>query len=104
MPAKSLSGKKCLITGAASGIGRATALAAGGRGAQLFLTDIDEAALAQVAREVTAGAGTVRYHRPADVADREAVGSLAREIHDAHGSLDVVMNIAGVSTCEPSGG
>jgi NAD(P)-dependent dehydrogenase (short-subunit alcohol dehydrogenase family) len=97
MPAKSLIGKKCLITGAASGIGRATALAAAGRGAQLFLSDVDEAGLAQVARDVTAG-GTVRYHGPADVADREAVGSMAREIHDDHGSLDVVMNIAGVST------
>jgi NAD(P)-dependent dehydrogenase (short-subunit alcohol dehydrogenase family) len=97
MPAKSLSGKKCLITGAASGIGRATALAAGGRGAQLFLTDIDEAGLAQVASDVTAAGGTVRYQGPADVADREAVGSMAREIHVAHGSLDVVMNIAGVS-------
>jgi NAD(P)-dependent dehydrogenase (short-subunit alcohol dehydrogenase family) len=98
MPAKSLSGKKCLITGAASGIGRATTLAAGRRGAQLFLTDIDEAGLAQLASEVTAGGGTVRHHSPADVADREAVGSMAREIHDAHGSVDVVMNIAGVST------
>jgi NAD(P)-dependent dehydrogenase (short-subunit alcohol dehydrogenase family) len=98
MPAKSLSGKKCLITGAASGIGRATALAAGSRGAQLFLTDVDEAGLAQVAREVTAGGGTVPYQGPADVTDRDAVGSLAREIHDAHRSLDVVMNIAGVST------
>jgi NAD(P)-dependent dehydrogenase (short-subunit alcohol dehydrogenase family) len=98
MPAKNFSGKKCLITGAASGIGRATALAAGSRGAQLFLTDIDEAALAQVAREVAGAGGTVPYHGPADVADREAVGSMAREIHDAHGGLDVVMNIAGVST------
>jgi NAD(P)-dependent dehydrogenase (short-subunit alcohol dehydrogenase family) len=98
MPAKSLSGKKCLITGAASGIGRATALAAGRRGAQLFLTDVDEAGLAQVASEVTAGGGSLRHHGPADIADREAVGSMAREIHAAHGSLDVVMNIAGVST------
>ncbi len=35
---------------------------------------------------------------PADVADHEAVVALAAELHAAHGSMDVVMNIAGIST------
>ena len=39
MGVRDLSGKRCLITGAASGIGRATALASARRGAELFLTD-----------------------------------------------------------------
>src|SRR4051812_17264370 len=42
---KDLRDKKCLITGAASGIGRATAIAAGREGAELFLTDINAAQL-----------------------------------------------------------
>ena len=37
------------------------------------------------------------YHRAADIADHEAVIALASEIHDAHGSMDVVMNVAGIS-------
>jgi len=38
---ENLAGKRCLITGAASGIGRATAIAVAGQGAELFLTDRD---------------------------------------------------------------
>ncbi|HEV7481740.1 MAG TPA: SDR family NAD(P)-dependent oxidoreductase [Solirubrobacterales bacterium] len=41
MPVASLHGKRCFVTGAASGIGRATALAAARQGADLYLTDID---------------------------------------------------------------
>ena len=46
------SGKRCFITGAASGIGRATALAAARRGADLYLTDIDAEALERAAAEI----------------------------------------------------
>ena len=42
MAIRTLDGKKCLVTGAASGIGRATAVAAAGRGAELVLTDVNE--------------------------------------------------------------
>jgi NAD(P)-dependent dehydrogenase (short-subunit alcohol dehydrogenase family) len=101
MPVKTLSGRKCLITGAASGIGRATAAAAGRRGAELFLTDIDAAGLEKVAEELSAAGGGVRHAGPADLTDREAVAAMAREVHDTHGSLDVVMNVAGVSTWGP---
>ncbi|NKV38772.1 SDR family NAD(P)-dependent oxidoreductase, partial [Rhodococcus hoagii] len=47
MAIRTLDGKKCLVTGAASGIGRATAVAAAGRGAELVLTDVNEAGLAE---------------------------------------------------------
>jgi NAD(P)-dependent dehydrogenase (short-subunit alcohol dehydrogenase family) len=95
---KDLSGKRCLITGAASGIGRATALAAAGKGAELFLTDINGEGLASVGREIDNGGGKVSHLRAADVSDHDAVVALAEEIHASHGSMDVVMNIAGVST------
>jgi NAD(P)-dependent dehydrogenase (short-subunit alcohol dehydrogenase family) len=93
-----LGGKRCLITGAASGIGRATAFAAAVEGAQLFLTDIDGERLDAVADELRAAGAIVGAAVPADVADHESVVALAAEIHAAHGSMDVVMNIAGIST------
>lgn len=98
MAVRDLRGKKCLITGAASGIGRATAVAAGREGAELFLTDIQAEALQQVAEEIRAAGGTVSAALPADISSFEAVVALADEIHAGHGSMDVVMNIAGIST------
>lgn len=98
MTVSDLRGRRCLITGAASGIGRSTALASAARGAEVFLTDIDAPGLERVVEEVGAQGGTAKYARPADVADHDAVVAMADEIHAAHGSMDVVMNIAGVST------
>jgi NAD(P)-dependent dehydrogenase (short-subunit alcohol dehydrogenase family) len=95
---KDLRGKRCLITGAASGIGRATALAAAARGAELYLTDIQAEALDGVVAEVGRGGGAVAYAKAADVTDHAAIVAMAAEIHAAHGSMDVVMNVAGVST------
>ncbi len=92
---RDLNGKKCLITGAASGIGRATAVQAARAGAELFLTDVDAAGLESFVSEIGAA---VSYHRAADVSDHEAVAAMAEEIHSAHGTLDVAMNIAGIST------
>jgi NAD(P)-dependent dehydrogenase (short-subunit alcohol dehydrogenase family) len=101
MSVEGLRGKRCLITGAASGIGRATALASADRGAELFLTDIEGEGLERVGGEVRRAGGTVSYLKAADVADHEAVVALAAEVHDAHDSIDVVMNVAGVSTWGP---
>jgi NAD(P)-dependent dehydrogenase (short-subunit alcohol dehydrogenase family) len=95
---RTLKGRRCLITGAASGIGRATSLAAAAQGAELFLTDLDGTGLTAVVRELEATGGRVAAAAPADVSDYEAVAALAAEIHAAHGSMDVVMNIAGIST------
>lgn len=95
------SGKKCLITGAASGIGRATALAAAARGADLFLTDIDDAGLAAVVGAVQRAGGRVSAHAALDIADLAAVRRFADEVHAAHRSLDLVMNIAGISVWGP---
>jgi NAD(P)-dependent dehydrogenase (short-subunit alcohol dehydrogenase family) len=93
-----LRGKQCLITGAASGIGRATAIDAARRGAVLFLTDVQAEALEGVAEEIRGASGTVAYVKAADVTDHEAIVAMAAEVHAEHGSMDVVMNIAGVST------
>jgi NAD(P)-dependent dehydrogenase (short-subunit alcohol dehydrogenase family) len=95
---KDLADKRCLITGAASGIGRATAIAVAGHGAELFLTDRDGEGLERVAAEIRASGGTVTYFGAADVGDHEAVVALAAEVHSRAPSMDVVMNIAGIST------
>jgi NAD(P)-dependent dehydrogenase (short-subunit alcohol dehydrogenase family) len=91
-------GKRCLITGAASGIGRATALAAAARGADLFLTDLQADALEETVAEVRSRGGTVTWSRAADIADHAAVVALAEEAQAAAGrSMDVVMNVAGIA-------
>ena len=63
MTITSLAGKKCFITGAASGIGRAVARDAARQGADLFLTDIDRAGLEAIVDELRASGGTVGDHR-----------------------------------------
>lgn len=98
MALQTLNGKRCFVTGAASGIGRATALAAARQGADLYLTDIQDEALERTVAEIGRGGGRVSHSRVLDIRDHAAVQALAAEIHADHGSMDVVMNIAGVST------
>jgi NAD(P)-dependent dehydrogenase (short-subunit alcohol dehydrogenase family) len=90
-------GKRVLVTGAASGIGRATAIRAARIGAEVHLTDRNAADLAEVAAEIRANGGTVGVVRPADVTDLAAVQELADAVHAQGGSVDVVMNVAGIS-------
>ncbi|MBA4151987.1 MAG: short chain dehydrogenase [Acinetobacter sp.] len=93
----SLKNKKCLITGAASGIGRATAIAAAQEGAELFLTDLMQDKLIEVVTEIRTAGGQVSFFQAFDIADIDAVRGFADTIHNQSGSLDVLMNIAGVS-------
>src|SRR4051794_3037142 len=93
-----LRGKRCLITGAASGIGRATAIAAAGQGAELFLTDRNGEGLERVAAEIRAAGGAVTHFATVDLVDHDAVVAFAAEVHALAASMDVVMNIAGIST------
>lgn len=94
---KTLQDRRCFITGAASGIGKATASAAAAEGAILFLTDVDGPRLDQAVRDVLAAGGRVAAHRALDIADYDAVRAFAQELHHRYGSMDVVMNIAGIS-------
>ncbi len=97
-PVRDLNGKKVFLTGAASGIGRATAVAAAREGATLFLTDVDQQGLIDVVAEITESGGDVAYASPVDVTDHEGVRAMAAEITTDHGSMDVVMNIAGIAS------
>jgi NAD(P)-dependent dehydrogenase (short-subunit alcohol dehydrogenase family) len=96
-----LGNKTCLITGAASGLGRSLALAAAARGSALVLTDIAAEGLHRTAQEVRDRGGEVRLAQPVDVTDYDAVRELARTVHTELGSVDLLMNVAGVSAWGP---
>ncbi|MCF6389110.1 SDR family oxidoreductase [Mycobacterium sp. MBM] len=83
------------VTGGGSGIGRATALAFAALGAEIVVSDIDEAAAAATAAEITAGGGTAHTYR-LDVADADAVNRFAEQVCTAHGVPDVLVNNAGI--------
>jgi NAD(P)-dependent dehydrogenase (short-subunit alcohol dehydrogenase family) len=95
--AQGFAGKRCFLTGAASGIGRSTALKLAADGAELFLTDRNAEGLEQTVADARALGGTVSAHRALDISNYDEVAAFAADIHGAHPSMDVVMNIAGVS-------
>ncbi len=90
-----LKDRTVLVTGAGSGIGRATALAFARRGARLVVSDINATALAAVRAEIEA-LGAVCHAYAADVADEAAMQAMAEAVHAAVGPLDVLVNNAGI--------
>jgi 3-oxoacyl-[acyl-carrier protein] reductase len=91
----SLKGRCAVITGAASGIGKQTAITLAQAGAHVVLADVDEAGLAAT-RSAVEAAGGVASTRKVDVTDRDAVEALADFAMETAGRLDVWANIAGV--------
>src|SRR5438552_4050904 len=91
-----LRGKTCLITGATSGIGLATAWALAERGAALVLVGRDPTRCARAVAEVRAArAGTEVDALVADLSAREQVRSLAEQVRKRCPRLDVLINNAG---------
>ena len=90
-----LQGKTALVTGAASGIGKAIALLYGQHGANVMVSDIDEVQGQQVAEQVTAAGANARFFK-ADVGDPAQCQRLVRETVSAFGSLDIACNNAGI--------
>ena len=84
-----------IVTGGASGIGRATVLALAEAGAKVLVADIDEAGGEAVAREVNAGGGTAQFLRT-DVANAAEISAMVERTLSAFGGLDVAFNNAGV--------
>ena len=74
-------GKRCFLTGAASGIGRATALRLAAQGAELYLTDRNADGLAQTVADARALGAQVPEHRALDVSDYDEVAAFAADIH-----------------------
>jgi NAD(P)-dependent dehydrogenase (short-subunit alcohol dehydrogenase family) len=94
---RTLENKVAVITGAASGIGRALAVNLAARGSLLALSDVDEPGLARtVALATEAGARAVRSDH-LDVSDRAAFRMYARSVAEHFGQVDLVINNAGVA-------
>jgi short-subunit dehydrogenase len=90
-------GQRVVITGASSGIGRATALAFAARGARIALAARNVAGLSSLAAEVEDLGGEALVV-PTDVAEQDHVTALATAVDAAFGGVDVWVNNAGVST------
>ncbi|BBZ70091.1 SDR family oxidoreductase [Mycobacterium paraseoulense] len=83
------------VTGAGSGIGRETAFAFAREGAELVVSDIDEAAVKATAAEI-ATRGGVAHAYVLDVSDAHAVEAFAERVSAEHGVPDIVVNNAGI--------
>jgi len=92
-----LHGRVCLVTGASSGIGRATAVMLAAEGAQVVGTARSEAAFAAVADEVRAAGGADPVLLVADFAENGAAERLAAAVLARAGQVDVLVNNAGGS-------
>src|SRR5271157_1847382 len=94
MKIKNFDGLKCLITGAASGIGRSTALKMGELGANLYLTDRNASGLIETCNVIKENGGTVDAFKALDISNYDEVTAFADDIHKNQGSRDIIMNIA----------
>jgi short-subunit dehydrogenase len=93
---KRLDGRVAVVTGAASGVGRATATALAAKGCEVALVDIAEEPLAKAAAELVEQGCRVSTHR-ADVSDAARMQALPPEVVAEHGGVNILVNNAGVS-------
>jgi len=93
-------GMVAVITGAGSGIGRATSIALAAKGCNLALADVNEAGLAETAKLVGARGVNVTRH-VVDVSKKDLMQAFADEVAKAHGKVNIVVNNAGVAVTAP---
>lgn len=93
-----LEGDIALITGGGGGMGRAIAFAFAAAGASIALADRRPEGMEQVERELTDHFGVPITSIQADVASEDDVARMIEETVAAHGDLDILLNIAGLST------
>ena len=88
-------GRLVLVTGAGSGIGRATAISFAEAGGEVLVVDIDPAAAARTV-ELVELVGGVAHALTADVSDLDAMEHLAKTVAEDHGVVDILVNNAGI--------
>ena len=93
---RSVKGLTVLVTGAASGMGRATAQVFAAEGANVAVTDINADATQAVAAGIAASGGAAKAWT-LDVANRDNITAVVNEVAVHFGSLDIVINNAGIS-------
>jgi NAD(P)-dependent dehydrogenase (short-subunit alcohol dehydrogenase family) len=98
---RDLTGKVAVVTGGASGIGRALAERFAREGMKIVLADVEEKALGET-RDALAAGGTPVLAVPTDVSQAEQVDALARKTFETFGTAHVVCNNAGVSVAGPA--
>lgn len=89
-------GRVAIVTGAAKGIGAATARMLGKEGARVAVTDVDRKAGRSVAKAIRERGGEAQFWE-LDVGDEEAVQTTVAEIHDHYERLHILVNNAGIS-------
>ena len=93
---RSVKGLTVLITGAASGMGRATARVFATEGANVAVTDFDEQGAHAVAKDITASGGAARAWK-LDVGDGGEIKRVVGDVAAHFGAIDIVVNNAGIS-------
>jgi acetoin reductase-like protein len=95
-----LENKIALITGAASGMGRAMAIGFADEGAHVVIADLNVVGAQEVADEIL-GSGGSASARSLNVADQDQSREIVRQIVSEHGTLDILVNNAGVGLIKP---
>jgi NAD(P)-dependent dehydrogenase (short-subunit alcohol dehydrogenase family) len=98
---REIAGKTALVTGVASGIGRAIALRLAAEGVNLFVVDIDELGLAETVQQAQQ-AGVEVIGRHCDVAEPSQVSSVVAEVLGRWGGVDILVNNAGITYYGPT--
>lgn len=93
---KTLKDRVAVVTGAGSGIGRATSIALAREGCHLAISDVNEVGLAQTAESIRALGGRVCTHR-VDVSDKQRMQRYAEEVAAEYGQVHILVNNAGVT-------
>ena len=101
MASNELDGRVSLVTGGASGIGRAAAKLLGERGARVVVADLNEAGAKETVSAIRDAGGDATAMR-VDVADEAAVERMIAEVVASHGRLDAAFNNAGISDAQHS--
>ena len=91
---RSIAGRVAIVTGAASGMGRATARLFASEGAHVAVTGLDLGACEEVAREC----GSEARAYALDVADKDAITRVVAQIAEDFGGVDILVNNAGISS------